>query len=372
MSDRSERFLRACRGESVDTTPVWLMRQAGRYMPEYRALRAQAGDFLSLCRNPELACQVTLQPVEALGVDAAILFSDILVPLPTMGIELNFGDGGPRLSAVRSAADIDRLTVGDPHDCRFVMDSIALCRAALARRGQDAVPLIGFAGAPFTLLTYAVEGGASRSFTHSKSLLFRDPAAAHRLLQKLTDTIIAYLGAQVQAGAQAVQLFDTWVGILGRQEYVQFAAPYIQQVLAALRPLGVPLIYFAQGATALLEEIGMLPADVFAIDWRLPLNIAGERLGIAESADRAIQGNLDPLRLLGPIADTRQQVADILARARLLRCGFVFNLGHGVVPETPVEHVRALVDSVHQLGRSLQTTGRLGRRELEHSTASAP
>ena len=356
MTRQTDRFLRACRGEPVDTTPVWLMRQAGRYMPEYRATRARAGDFLSLCRTPDLACEVTMQPVDQLDVDAAILFSDILVPLPGMGIPLDFTEEGPQLEPLRSAADIDRLVVADPASCSYVYKAVRQCRRALALRGERAVPLIGFAGAPFTLLTYALEGHTSKQFVQSKRLLFAEPAAAHALLDKLTQTVIGYLRAQVEAGAQALQLFDSWVGILGAEDFAVFAAPYVERVLTELRPLGVPLIYFPHGGSALYEQVAALPADVISVDWRMPIDTAAERLGIAAGRGRAgtvaIQGNLDPLRLLGPIDALELQVADILRRARGLRCGHIFNLGHGIVPQTPVAHVRALVEAVHRLGAS--------------------
>lgn len=350
MTRPIDRFLRACRGEPVDTTPVWLMRQAGRYMPEYRATRARAGDFLNLCRSPDLACEVTMQPVDQLDVDAAILFSDILVPLAPMGIQVGFTEEGPQLEPVRSDEDIARLVIAEPEGCAYVFEAIRQCRQALAARGERAVPLIGFAGAPFTLLTYAVEGRTGKQFVATKRLLFSAPAAAHALLDKLTETVIRYLHAQVEAGAQALQLFDSWVGILGREDFAAFAAPYVERVLAALRPLGVPLIYFPNGGSALYEQVGALPADVVAVDWRLPLDVAAERLGIAGRSDRAIQGNLDPLRLLGPVDALEQQVREILGQARPLRCAHVFNLGHGVVPETPVNHVAALVELVHRLG----------------------
>jgi uroporphyrinogen decarboxylase len=293
---------------------------------------------------------VTLQPVEQLGVDAAILFSDILVPLPGMGIDLNFTEEGPQVAPVRSADDIARLRVADPDSCGYVYEAIRLCRQALAARGEQAVPLIGFAGAPFTLLTYAVEGHTSKQFIQTKKLLFADRDTAHVLLRKLTETVIGYLRAQVEAGAQAIQIFDSWVGILGQAEFAEFAAPYVEQVLQALRPLGVPLIYFAHGGSALYEQVGALSADVFSVDWRLPIDRAAQRLGIGTRPERAIQGNLDPLRLLSPIDEIERQVEDILRRASTLHCRHIFNLGHGVVPQTSVAHVRALVEAVHRLG----------------------
>jgi uroporphyrinogen decarboxylase len=369
-------FLRACRGELAPPnapgepvrTPVWLMRQAGRYMPEYRATRARAGDFLTLCRTPDLACEVTLQPIERLGVDAAILFSDILVPLPPMGIPLQFTDEGPRLEPVRAEGDVARLVVPEPDACRFVYDAVRLCRRALDEKTGGAVPLIGFAGAPFTLFTYAVEGRTSKQFTKSKQMLFAAPETAHELLDKLTRTVIGYLKAQVEAGAQALQLFDSWVGILGSEDFAVFAAPYVERVLTELRPLGVPLIYFAHGASALYEQVGALPADVFAVDWRMPIDVAARRLGPSrDGKKRVLQGNLDPGVLLGPIPEIERRAFDILRRAERAGFGHIFNLGHGVVPETPVEHVLALVQAVHryrQAGSSAPAGG------VEESTSS--
>ncbi len=346
------RFLRACRGKPVDCVPIWLMRQAGRYLPEYQATRKKAGDFLTLCRTPELACEVTLQPIARLGVDAAILFSDILVPLPGMGIPLTFTEEGPKLEPVRSAEAIARLRQATPDDYPYVPEAVRLCRRHLPAE----VPLIGFAGAPFTLLSYAVEGQTSKQFTHCKRLLFGAPQEAHRLLHLLTETVIVYLRAQVEAGAQALQIFDSWVGALGREDFAEFAAPYVKRILTALRPLGVPLIYFAHGGSALYPLVGKLPADVFGLDWRLPIDEARRQLGLVRPASAprhgargtpAVQGNLDPIALLGSRSGLEQRVRDILARAP--RRGFIFNLGHGIVPETPVEQAQELVRLVHQL-----------------------
>lgn len=317
------------------------MRQAGRYLPEYQATRARAGDFLTLCKTPELACEVTLQPVDRLGVDAAILFSDILLPLEAMGLPLSFTEQGPQLEPVRSEADIAALRVPDPEELGFVLETVRLCARALA--GQ--VPLIGFAGAPFTLLSYAVEGKTGKQFEHTKRMLLSCPAAAHLLLERISDTIVALLRAQVAAGAQALQLFDSWIGVLGQEDYQVFAEPYLQRVLMALRSLGVPLIYFAHHAAALLPLLGRLPADVLALDWRLPLDQAAALLG----GRRVLQGNLDPCVLLGPVAEIERRVKTILDQAAGL-AGHVFNLGHGVLPSTPPAHAQAAVEAVHRLG----------------------
>jgi uroporphyrinogen decarboxylase len=338
---RADRFLRALAGEPVDTTPIWIMRQAGRYLPEYRATRAKAGDFLTLCKTPELACEVTLQPVERLGVDAAILFSDILIPLEKMGIPLDFSEEGPRLQPVRDREAIARLRVPNPdEELPYVMEAVRLIRRAL----DGKVPLIGFAGAPFTLLTYAVEGQTSKQFAETKKLLFTAPDAAHALLRKLTDNCISYLSAQVRAGAQAVQLFDSWVGQLGPDDFRTFAAPYVAECVTALRTLGVPIIYFANDGATLLRHAARLGANALGVDWRLPLDEARALAG----PDVTLQGNLDPCALFAPIREIERRAADVIARAGQRR--HVFNLGHGILPPTPPEHAIALVEIVHRIG----------------------
>ncbi len=344
---RADRFLRALAGEPVDTTPIWIMRQAGRYLPEDRATRARAGSFLQLCKTPELACEVTLQPIERLEVDAAILFSDILIPLEKMGMTLTFEENeGPRLEPVRDEAGIARLRVPDPdEELSYVMDAIRLIRRAL----DGKVPLIGFAGAPFTLLTYAVEGQTGKQFTETKKLLYTAPAAAHALLTKLTDTCISYLSAQVRAGAQVIQLFDSWVGQLGPDDFRVFAAPYVRRCIDALKPLGAPIIYFPNGGSTLMRHAAPLGAQALGVDWRLPLDEARALVG----PELTLQGNLDPCVLFAPIAEIEHRVADVLARAGGRR--HVFNLGHGILPPTLPEHAMALVDIVHRLGASNQT-----------------
>jgi uroporphyrinogen decarboxylase len=338
------RFLDALAGRPVDTTPIWIMRQAGRYLPEYRATRARAGDFLTLCKTPELACEVTLQPLERLGVDAAILFSDILIPLEKMGMSLSFSDGeGPRLEPVRDAAGIAALRVPDPEaDMPYVLEAVRLIRRAV----DGKVPLIGFSGAPFTLLTYAVEGQTGKQFAATKQLLFGATETARVLLDKLTETVIAYLAAQIHAGAQVVQLFDSWVGQLGRADFETFAKPYVERVIAALKPLGVPIIYFANDAAHLVAGAARVGADALAVDWRLPLDEVRALAG----PDITLQGNLDPCVLWAPVAEIERRAADILQRAGRTR--HVFNLGHGILPGTPPEHAAALVEAVHRLGRT--------------------
>jgi uroporphyrinogen decarboxylase len=339
---RADRFLRALRGEPVDTTPIWIMRQAGRYLPEYRATRARAGSFLDLCKTPELACEVTLQPIERLGVDAAILFSDILIPVEKMGVPLGFSDEtGPRLEPVRDAAGIAALRVPDPdEEMPYVMEAIRLVRRAL----DGKVPLIGFSGAPFTLMSYVVEGKTGKQFTDTKRLMFATPDLAHQLLGKLADTCISYLTAQVRAGAQALQLFDSWVGQLAPEDFRVFAAPYVSRVIQALRPLNVPLIYFANDGATLYRDAATLGADALGIDWRTPLSQARAQVGDGVT----LQGNLDPCVLFAPIPEIERRAATVLTEAAGGR--HVFNLGHGILPPTSPEHAEALVEIVHRLG----------------------
>jgi uroporphyrinogen decarboxylase len=337
-------FERACRQERVERAPVWIMRQAGRYLPEYRALRAKA-DFLACCRTPELACEITLQPVRRLDVDAAILFSDILVPLPAMGVEVTF-DPGPHLAQpVRSAQDVAALRVPDAREATpFVLDAIRMVRAAL----PPAVPLIGFAGAPFTMATYLVEGGGSKHFEAIKGLLFSDPATAHALLATCADTVASLLAEQVRAGAQAAMLFDTWAGLLGPADYRAFALPYVRRVfdrvaeVAAQLGLDVPRIYYAGNAGGWLPACQLTGATVVGLDWRMDLAPARAQLGPA----LAVQGNLDPAVLLGPPAVIRQRARAVLDQAGPV--GHIFNLGHGILPQTPPDHARVLVDAVRE------------------------
>jgi len=336
-------FLRACRGAAVERTPVWIMRQAGRYLPEYRALREQH-DFLTSCRTPELACEITLQPVRRLGVDAAILFSDILVPLPGMGVDVTFSPG-PQLSrTVRSAGDVAALRIPDAEESTpYVLEAIRLLRAEL----DPAVPLIGFAGAPFTMATYLVEGGGSKSFAAVKQLLFAAPETAHALLATCAETVGRLLAAEVRAGAQAAMLFDTWAGLLGPDDYRAFALPYVARAFravaeaAATLEVDVPRIYYAGGAWGWLEECGGTGATVVGLDWRSSLATARARL-----PGLALQGNLDPAVLLGPPALIRERAARVLEDAGPR--GHVFNLGHGILPMTPPDHARVLVDVVHE------------------------
>jgi len=316
------------------------MRQAGRYMPEYRKLREQHS-MLDLCHTPELAAQVTLQPVERLGVDAAILFADILLPFEPLGLGLSFAAGeGPHIAnAIRRQADVERLPTVDPAaDLGYVLEAVRLARAAL----PGDVPLIGFAGAPFTLASYAIEGGSTRTFTRTKTLMYQAPDTWHLLLGKLADLVGAYLAAQARAGAQALQLFDSWVGCLSPQDYRTYVLPHSRRVLALAAEAGVPIIHFGTGTAPFLEDFAGAGGDVIGVDWRIGLDEAWRRIGDS----RAVQGNLDPAALLAPPAERDARVKDILMRAAG-RPGHIFNLGHGVLPETDVAVVRAVVDLVH-------------------------
>ena len=332
-------FLRACRREPVERTPVWLMRQAGRSLPEYREVRREV-DFVTLCRTPELATKVTIQPIDRLGVDAAILFSDILVPADCLGLEVAFDPGPVVACPVRTEEDVGALRVSPSEDAvPFVFETLRLLRRELA----DRVPVIGFAGAPFTLAAYLVEGRGSKSFSHVKRLVLGRPEVAHRLLETVADVTADYLEAQVRAGAQALQLFDTWAGLLDVETFREFALRYARRVLDRLRGSGVPLIYFALDAAHLMPAIRDCGADVVGVDWRTDLATAAELVGDGF----AYQGNLDPCALYAPPAAIEQRVAGIVEQGRSL-AGHVFNLGHGVLPDTPVEHLQALVEAVRR------------------------
>jgi uroporphyrinogen decarboxylase len=324
----------------VDTTPVWFMRQAGRYMPEYRAVR-ERHSLLDICRSPELAALVTLQPVAKIDVDAAILFSDLLVPLEPMGLPFDFVKGeGPALERpIRCAGDIDRLRAFEPREALdHVLQTIRMAREALHGR----LPLIGFGGAPFTLASYAIEGGPSTSFARTKALMYGEPAAWHRLCEKLASAVANYLLAQIEAGAQAVQVFDSWVGSLGPDDYREFALPHSRRIFEAIGAR-VPAIHFGVGTATLLPLMREAGGDVIGLDWRVPLDQGWAAVGV----DRGIQGNLDPTLLLGPKARMLAGAADVLRRAGG-RAGHVFNLGHGLLPTTPVDHVQALARFVHE------------------------
>ncbi len=330
--------VRALRRESVERTPVWMMRQAGRYLPEYRAVREKV-DFLTLCHTPELAAKVTLDAVEILDVDAAILFSDILIPVEAMGVEVEFDESGPRiLNPVRTGADVERLNIPDPADqLGFVAETIRLVRAAL---GPDRA-LLGFAGAPFTVASYIVEGGSTRDFVRTKSMMLNEPRRFHELLESIGWATVVCLKAQFEAGAHAVQLFDSWGGILAPDDYHEFALRHAATVLNAMKEAGIPTILYVNGGGGLLEQMATTAADCISVDWRVELGEAWRRIG----HDRAIQGNLDPIALFGPEESIAWKVHVILDQAAG-RPGHVFNLGHGIHKATPVENVHAMIRAV--------------------------
>ena len=336
-----DRFLRACRREPVDATPVWFMRQAGRYMAEYRKIRAKH-TLLEVCKQPELATEVSLQPVRAHRVDAAILFADILLPLEPMGAPFEFVKGeGPRiLSPIRDRQGIEQLRVIDPHEgLGYVLEAVRNLRREL----DGKTPLIGFAGAPFTLASYLIEGGKSSQFTLTKSLMYGEPELWSQLMSKLSEVIRLFLLAQIEAGAQAVQLFDSCVGQLSPADYREFVQPYLRPVFASLEQAGLPVIHFGTDTSTLLELQKETGGTVIGADWRIPLDVVRRRLG----SGVAIQGNLDPMVLFAPWPEIERRARDILDRAAG-RPGHIFNLGHGILTETPVENVARLAEFVHE------------------------
>lgn len=343
----NDTFLRACKGQSVPYTPVWIMRQAGRYLPEYQAVRKNY-DFLTMCKTPEAAAEVTMQPVNILGVDAAILFSDILVTVEAMGQKLEFHEkAGPVLpDPIRTRKQLDRLIV--PHaedDLGYVMDTIRLLRQRLE------VPLIGFAGAPFTLATYMVEGGSSKNFLNTKRMMYQEPALWHDMMDKITDSVTTYLAAQIRAGAQAVQIFDSWIGVLDPTDFRKYALPYVKRIVSALKKefKDTPVIYFANNCAAILKDAAKSGANVIGVDWRIEMKEAVGMIGKSQ----AIQGNLDPVCLFMPEADIRKRVRAVLKGAEGAK-GHIFNLGHGVMPEAPVSGVKAVVNAVHDISARMK------------------
>ncbi|HEY0962078.1 MAG TPA: uroporphyrinogen decarboxylase [Pseudomonadales bacterium] len=344
---KNDRFLRALQRQPVDVTPVWMMRQAGRYLPEYRATRAQAGDFLSLCKNPELACEVTLQPLRRFALDAAILFSDILTIPDAMGIGLYFGQGeGPKFQRpVRTAADVDALPVVDTKtQLPYVLDAVKTIRREL----NGSVPLIGFSGSPWTIATYMVEGGGSKDFSIVKAMMMSQPQVLHALLDKIALSVIDYLNAQIRAGAQAVQIFDTWGGVLSPHAYKEFSLAYMEKIVKGLikehegRP--VPSIVFTKNGGLWLESIAAIGADCVGLDWTIDIGAARKRIG-----DRvALQGNMDPSVLYAEPQRIRDEVALILEQFGPGN-GHVFNLGHGIHQHVKPEHAAVFIDAVHEL-----------------------
>ena len=341
IEDNEFIFLKACRGEPTDVTPIWFMRQAGRYMKAYRDLKEKYA-FLDLCKNPELATEVTLQPLDVLGVDAAIIFADILLPLEPMGTGLEFtaGDGPVIPRPVKNQKDIEKLRpVNAEEDLGFVGDAIRQVRKEIS--GE--MPLIGFAGAPFTLCSYMIEGGKSRDFTTTKLMMFETPELWDLLMDKVCTMLVDYLTMQVKAGAQALQIFDSWVGCMSPQDYEKYIMPHTRRIISKLKETGVPIINFTTGTSTLLDSVSQAGGDVISFDWRINIDDAWGEIGY----DRSIQGNLDPTLLFAPIPIIRERVNDIMKRVSG-RSGHIFNLGHGILQHTPVDHVKAVVDMVHE------------------------
>ncbi|MGH8632415.1 MAG: uroporphyrinogen decarboxylase [Burkholderiales bacterium] len=342
MSAPDSRFVRACRSLPVDATPVWFMRQAGRYMPEYRAVR-QRHSLIEICKSPELAAEVTITAAEKLGVDAAIIFADLLLPLEPMGLAFHFeaGEGPVVEKPLREAADVATLRADGASDLDYVAESVRRVAAHFGAR----LPVIGFAGAPFTLASYMIEGGSSRNYVETKKLMYRQPPVWDELMQKLVAVLGRYLVAQAGAGADALQIFDSWVGCLSREDYRRYVLPRTRELVTQAKTAGVPIIYFGTDTATLLPAMKETQAEVIGVDWRIPLDDAWKSLGFRG----AVQGNLDPAVLFAEWPEVQSRAGDVLQRAGG-RPGHIFNLGHGIQPGTPVENVRALVDFVHERG----------------------
>jgi len=336
----NSRFLEACRRRQTDVRPVWFMRQAGRYMKQYRDIRAKVG-ILEICKRPDLAAQITLQPVEILDVDAAIIFADLLLPVEPMGLKLRYAAGeGPVISnPVRDSNDIDSLSISNTDDLGYVGESIQQVVKALAGR----VPVIGFVGAPFTMASYMIEGGPSRNFLRTKTMMYRDETLWRRLMGKLVDVLGAFAVLQVTAGARIIQVFDSWVGAVGPDDYVRYVAPYSRALIERIRSASVPVIHFGTGAAGFFKELHAAGGDVMGVDWRINIDQAWMDI----SYRSAVQGNLDPAVLMAPIPELRLRVHELLKRTGS-RPGHIFNLGHGILPETPVDHVKACVEMVRE------------------------
>ena len=349
---KNDRYLRALLRQETDTTPVWIMRQAGRYLPEYRATRAEAGSFLDLCKTPDLACEVTLQPLRRFDLDAAILFSDILTIPDAMNLGLYFAEGeGPKFERpLRSQADIDALFVPDPADSlRYVTDAVTLIRQELG--GQ--VPLIGFSGSPWTLATYMIEGGSSKDYHHSKGLMYRDPKALHQVLDITAQSVVSYLNAQVEAGAQSLMIFDTWGGVLTPEAYQEFSLRYMQQIVEQLHRefdgQTIPVTLFTKGGGQWIELVAATGCNAVGLDWTISIDAARERVG----DQVALQGNLDPNVLYGDEQTIRAQARDLIEKFGP-HPGHVFNLGHGIHQTVNPDHLKILVDAVHEFGRQIR------------------
>jgi uroporphyrinogen decarboxylase len=340
VAPMNSRFLDACRRRPTDVRPVWFMRQAGRYLRQYRELRAKHG-ILEICKRPDLAATVTLQPVEILDVDAAIIFADLLLPVEPMGLKLRYAAGeGPIIkNPVRTGSDIDTLSTGNTDELGYVGESIQTVVRALGGR----VPVIGFVGAPFTMASYMIEGGASRNFIRTKRMMYAEETLWRRLMGKIVDVLAPFASLQVAAGARAIQVFDSWVGALGPDDYVRFAAPYSRALIERIRGTGVPVIHFGTGASGFFRELHAAGGDVMGVDWRINIDQAWMDI----SYRSAIQGNLDPVALFAPLPELKMRVTELLKRTGA-RPGHIFNLGHGILPETPVENVKAVVQMVRE------------------------
>lgn len=340
VASMNSRFLDACRRRPTDVRPVWFMRQAGRYLKQYREIRSKHG-ILEICKRPDLAAQVTLQPVEILDVDAAIIFADLLLPVEPMGLKLQFVAGeGPSIdNPVRTTNDVDSLSIANTDDLGYVGESIQLVTRALAGR----VPLIGFVGAPFTLASYMIEGGPSKTFMQTKQMMYRDETLWRRLMGKLVDVLGNFAILQISSGARAIQVFDSWVGALGPDDYVRYVAPYSRALIERIRAANVPVIHFGTGAAGFFRELHAAGGDVMGVDWRINIDQAWMDI----SYRSAVQGNLDPAALFAPLPELRAKVQELLKRTGA-RPGHIFNLGHGILPETPVESVKAVVQMVRE------------------------
>ena len=340
VASMNSRFLDACKRRPTDVRPVWFMRQAGRYMRQYREIRARSG-MLEICKRPDLAAAVTLQPVEVLDVDAAIIFADLLLPVEPMGLKLRYAEGeGPIIdNPVRTSDDVDTLSTANTDDLGYVGEAIQQVVRALAGR----VPVIGFVGAPFTMASYMIEGGASRNFIRTKKMMYSDETLWRRLMGKIVDVIAPFAISQVASGARAIQVFDSWVGALGPDDYVRFAAPYSRALIERIRSSGVPVIHFGTGASGFFRELHAAGGDVMGVDWRM--NIDQAWLDISYRS--AIQGNLDPVALFAPLPELKMKVTELLKRTGS-RPGHIFNLGHGILPDTPVDNVKAVVQMVRE------------------------
>jgi uroporphyrinogen decarboxylase len=324
----------------TDRTPVWFMRQAGRYMAEYRKLR-QSHSILDICRTPQLAAEVTMQPIDALDVDAAIIFADLLLPLEPMGLDFEFvqGDGPVIHNPVRTAAHVERLNPLNAADLGYVGEAISLVKKEL----DGKKPIIGFIGAPFTLASYMIEGGSSRHYAHTKQMMYSEPDTWNRLMDRIVQTVTPFAASQAAGGADVIQIFDSWVGALAPYDYERYVLPHVSMLVRQIQTIGIPVIYFGTGASSFMPLLDRAGADVLGVDWRVHLDEAWETVG----HHPAVQGNLDPLALLAPIPEIRTRVHDILRRAGG-RPGHIFNLGHGIIPQTPVDHVKAVVEMVRE------------------------